>query len=243
MNKHIEIDVTLSPPHQVTLSTHMKTLIAIISLCTFMAACVLLAATGIYAAGGLAAARTTEMIPLVGASVSQQIEGWVLGDEAEHTIYDAPLYPIGTPIAAPTQLPVTPIPGNPDCGQPYTLPAEGPITSGFGWRPSPYDPSKSEFHAGIDISVPSGTSVVSTICGKVTQAGWSDLYGNVVAVSNGNVTTLYGHNSQLLVAEGQEVAQGQIVALSGSTGRSTGPHVHYGVSINGSWVDPLAGPG
>ena len=67
----------------------------------------------------------------------------------------------------------------------------------------------------------------TTICGEVMQAEWTNLYGWVVSVTNGNITTLYGHNSQLLVA------------AAGCTGRCPGPHVHYGVSVNDVWVDPI----
>jgi murein DD-endopeptidase MepM/ murein hydrolase activator NlpD len=116
---------------------------------------------------------------------------------------------------------------------------EGRITSYFGWRSNINDPSQREFHAGVDLSVPNGTPVKATMCGQVTEAGWSNLYGWVVSVSNGNITTLYGHNSALYVSVGDWVEKGQVIAASGNTGRSTGPHVHYGISIDGTWVDPV----
>ena len=201
---------------------------------------ILLVAAVLYAAGALAAAQTVRSMPFIGPHVSDRIQAWVLGAEEELVADDAPINPTGTPLAGePTPLPVTPAPTNPDCGIPYVFPVEGPITSYFGWRSNISNPSQREFHAGIDISVPSGTSVKTTICGKVTEAGWSDLYGWVVRVTNGNISTLYGHNSQLFVSVGDWVEKGQTVAASGSTGRSTGPHVHYGVSIDDTWVDPV----
>lgn len=205
------------------------------------ATCLILSVTMLYTAGGLAAAQTTRYIPFVGDQVSGQIQSWVLGAEMPHTIDDAPLPPEGTPVSAVTPM-ATPQPGDPNCAKPYVYPVSGPVTSRFGWRTSPFPPFRSELHAGIDFSAPTGTGVYATMCGTVTFAGWSDLYGWQVSVSNSAdgqaITTLYGHNSQLMVAEGQQVQVGTLLALSGSTGRSTAPHVHYGISINGVWVDP-----
>ncbi len=223
----------------------MRITLGIGVLAAALGACVLACVTMLYAAGGLAAAQTARAIPFAGPAVSQQIHNWVLGAEVELVADTAPHYPTGepppaTPLPYPvTPLPITPMPGDPECGVPHALPVAGPITSRFGWRPNILDPSRSEFHAGVDISTRTGTPVLATLCGQVTQAGWSDLYGWVVAVTSGNITTLYGHNSALLVSVGQRVERGQAVADSGNTGRSTGPHVHYGISVDGVWVDPL----
>ena len=210
-----------------------------------LGACLLACVTMLYAAGGLAAAQSVRPIPFVGPSVSQQIQDWVLGAEVDHVADDSPYYPTGEPPPPGTDVPVTPIPvtprpGEPECGTPFGLPVSGPITSRFGWRANLDDPSRREFHAGVDISTRSDTPVLATMCGEVTEAGWSDLYGWVVSISNGNITTLYGHNRELYVAVGQRIERGQSLAGSGSTGRSTGPHVHYGISVGGAWVDPLS---
>jgi murein DD-endopeptidase MepM/ murein hydrolase activator NlpD len=95
-------------------------------------------------------------------------------------------------------------------------------------------------HEGIDLAVPTGTPVVAAAAGTVIVAGWLGGYGNLVVVDHGNgFSTAYGHNTSVAVGFGQSVAQGQLVAYSGNTGHSTGPHVHFEVRINGSPVDPL----
>ena len=95
-------------------------------------------------------------------------------------------------------------------------------------------------HEGIDIAVPTGTPVAAAASGTVIVAGWMGGYGNLVVIDHGGgVATAYGHNSGFAVGYGQPVSQGQIVAYAGSTGNSTGPHVHFEVRVNGSAVDPL----
>ena len=94
-------------------------------------------------------------------------------------------------------------------------------------------------HAGIDLAAPTGTPVYASKAGKVTRAGNASGYGLLVEIDHGGgVRTRYGHNSRLLVKVGQEVKKGQIIALVGSTGRSTGPHCHFEIRINGKAVDP-----
>jgi murein DD-endopeptidase MepM/ murein hydrolase activator NlpD len=112
-------------------------------------------------------------------------------------------------------------------------PVNGPVTSGFGMR-------WGRMHTGIDIAVPAGTPVHASASGTVVYAGWMSGYGYLVAIDHGNgLATAYAHNSSLLVAVGQHVAQGDTISLSGSTGHSTGPHVHFEVRVNGVPVDPL----
>jgi murein DD-endopeptidase MepM/ murein hydrolase activator NlpD len=95
-------------------------------------------------------------------------------------------------------------------------------------------------HEGIDIAVGNGTPVVSSASGTVIVAGWMGGYGNLVVVDHGNgIATAYGHNTSVAVGIGQSVAQGQVIAYSGNTGNSTGPHVHFEVRVNGGAVDPL----
>jgi murein DD-endopeptidase MepM/ murein hydrolase activator NlpD len=111
--------------------------------------------------------------------------------------------------------------------------AGGHYTSGFGYR-------WGRLHKGVDWGCPTGTTVYASCAGTVIQATYSGGYGNVVVISHpdGRMTR-YAHNSKLLVKVGQYVEQGQSIALSGSTGRSTGPHVHFELYINGSAVNPL----
>ena len=115
----------------------------------------------------------------------------------------------------------------------FIWPVHGVVTSGYGWR-------WGRMHEGIDIAVGSGTPVVSAAAGTVIVAGWLGGYGNLVVVDHGNgIATAYGHNSTVTVGTGQYVAQGQLIAYSGNTGNSTGPHVHFEVRINGAAVDPF----
>jgi murein DD-endopeptidase MepM/ murein hydrolase activator NlpD len=115
----------------------------------------------------------------------------------------------------------------------WLWPVNGPVTSGFGYR-------WGRMHQGIDIAVPTGTPVRAANSGIVLLAGWVGGYGNLVVIDHGGgIATAYGHNSGLAVNIGQSVSQGQVIAYSGSTGHSTGPHVHFEVRINGAPVDPL----
>lgn len=117
-------------------------------------------------------------------------------------------------------------------------PVGGPVTSGFGWRIHPVYRTR-RLHAGIDFGVATGTPVVSADRGTVIFSGWYGGYGNTVIINHGGgLTTLYAHNSRVVVGAGQQVQRGQVVAGSGSTGLSTGPHVHFEVRVNGQPVDP-----
>jgi len=112
-------------------------------------------------------------------------------------------------------------------------PVSGPVTSPFGMR-------WGRMHEGIDIGVPSGTPVAAAGTGTVIYAGWMEGYGNLVAIDHGGgLATAYGHNTSVTVSVGQQVTAGTIIAYSGSTGHSTGPHVHFEVRVNGTPVDPL----
>jgi len=123
--------------------------------------------------------------------------------------------------------------------RPSIWPTMGDITSRFGWRNSPDGNGSSDYHPGIDIANSIGTPIVATADGKVVISGRSSGYGNLIQIDHGNgISTLYGHNSQLLVQVGQMVKKGQIISYMGSTGYSTGSHVHYEVRVNGTAVDP-----
>ncbi|MDI7863292.1 M23 family metallopeptidase [Rhizobiaceae bacterium n13] len=123
---------------------------------------------------------------------------------------------------------------------PYANPAEGkPITSYFGNRTDPFL-GRLALHAGIDFRSGIGGEVRATGSGTVTMAGPAGGYGNMVEIDHGQgLTTRYGHMSKVLVKVGDRIATGDIVGLSGNTGRSTGPHIHYEVRRNGQAIDPM----
>jgi murein DD-endopeptidase MepM/ murein hydrolase activator NlpD len=122
----------------------------------------------------------------------------------------------------------------------FLWPVEGVLTSPFGERDHVMGGGGSQFHAGIDLAVPIGTPVRAAQAGIVVFAGYNGAYGKVVKLDHLNgYATLYAHNSRLLVHVGQTVKAGQVLGLSGSTGRSTGPHLHFEVHEDGSPVDPL----
>lgn len=128
---------------------------------------------------------------------------------------------------------------NPTAETPNIWPVAGPISSYYGYRTSPGGIG-STFHEGVDIAGDYGTPISATAAGAVTQAGWVGGYGYLVEVKHADgIVTRYGHNSAVLVYEGQHVDQGSMIALMGSTGNSTGPHCHYEVRIHGEAVDPM----
>ncbi|MCB9798792.1 peptidoglycan DD-metalloendopeptidase family protein [Candidatus Nomurabacteria bacterium] len=148
-------------------------------------------------------------------------------------IVQAPSKPAPSNVAQKVSSIAAPRPSvNTPAGQGYIWPTDAKtITQYFGWR-----------HTGLDIAGPSGISNYAAKAGVVikSQDGWNGGYGNYVIIDHGNgVHTLYAHNSQRLVEVGQEVAQGQVVGILGSTGRSTGPHLHFEVRVNGTRVNPL----
>ena len=113
------------------------------------------------------------------------------------------------------------------------------VTSEFGYRRDPFTGER-KGHSGMDLAVPTGTSVRAALPGTVTVSTYNQGgYGYYVMIDHGNgLSTLYGHNSQLLARVGQTVEAGDVIALSGSTGRSTGPHLHFEVRINGERTNP-----
>ncbi len=118
-------------------------------------------------------------------------------------------------------------------------PVAGTMTSPFGWRSDPLQ-GKQRFHSGIDIGAPHGTPVYTPQDGVVIFSGTHGGYGNVVVVQHaGDLFTLYGHNSYLMVKQGDRVGKGQMISLVGSTGRSTGPHLHFEVRQGNGYVNPL----
>jgi len=120
----------------------------------------------------------------------------------------------------------------------FSWPASGPITDPFGMRMHPIT-HQWKMHSGMDIGAPMGSTITAAAGGKIIYAGWEGGYGNTIIIDHGgNTSTLYGHCSQLFVSEGQEVQRGQAIGAVGSTGESTGPHLHFEIRINGVPVDP-----
>ena len=115
----------------------------------------------------------------------------------------------------------------------FIWPVGGTLTSTFGWR-------WGRMHEGIDIGAPGGTPIAAAAGGVVIHAGWMGGYGNLVVIDHGGgIATAYGHQSSITVGSGQQVAQGQTIGYVGSTGHSTGNHLHFEVRVNGAAVDPL----
>jgi murein DD-endopeptidase MepM/ murein hydrolase activator NlpD len=123
---------------------------------------------------------------------------------------------------------------------PSIWPVEGESTDSFGVRGNPFGGGSSEFHPGQDIAAPRGTPVFAAAAGTVLQSGWQNGYGQTVVIDHGNsLTTRYGHLSKIEVSAGQELKRGDELGQVGSTGRSTGPHLHYEVRIGDVPVSPL----
>ncbi|MHB9143990.1 MAG: peptidoglycan DD-metalloendopeptidase family protein [Symbiobacteriia bacterium] len=116
----------------------------------------------------------------------------------------------------------------------FQLPVIGKLTSGFGWRGS-------EYHPGIDLAVPFGTPVMAADGGTVVYAGWLGGYGRCVQIDHGEgkLVTLYGHLQSFSVKVGQTVKKGEVIAYSGNSGRSTGPHVHFEIRRDGKATNPM----
>lgn len=120
----------------------------------------------------------------------------------------------------------------------WPVPGRNIISSGYGSRTSPIK-GRGEFHTGLDIPAPTGTNIHAAESGVVINSGVINGYGYAVIINHGNgLSTLYGHNSKLIAKVGQTVKRGDIIALAGSTGYSTGPHCHFEVRINGRHTNP-----
>jgi murein DD-endopeptidase MepM/ murein hydrolase activator NlpD len=122
---------------------------------------------------------------------------------------------------------------------PTVWPVNGLITAGYGYRQSPFTGQR-EMHEGLDIAAPHGAPILATADGIVTFSGPLAAFGNVVFINHGRgFTTFYAHTSSNRAKEGQLVRRGQVIAYVGTSGRTTGPHVHYEVQVNGTAVNPL----
>ncbi|MDJ0978332.1 MAG: M23 family metallopeptidase [Erythrobacter sp.] len=132
----------------------------------------------------------------------------------------------------------------PSVPQPVSVPSRSPLTtgrltSGYGMRVHPVLRRRKK-HSGIDLAAPTGTPVYATADGEVARADRSSSYGLVIYLDHGaELQTRYAHLSKLLVADGQEVKKGDVIGYVGSTGRSTGPHLHYEVRVDGVAVNPI----
>ena len=117
-------------------------------------------------------------------------------------------------------------------------PVSGTITSPYGYRQNPFGGAP-DFHPGLDIAAPMGTTVTAAASGTIISAGWYGGYGNYILIDHGGgMATGYGHLSQIFVSAGQQVQKGQAIGAVGSTGHSTGPHLHFEVRLNGKTTDP-----
>ncbi len=125
-------------------------------------------------------------------------------------------------------------------GELFIYPIHGRLTSPFGYRRDPFTGRKS-FHSGIDLAAPTGTPIKVILDGTVSLTSYSRIFGNYIIVSHPNgYQTLYGHVSAFSAKKGQRVSQGDVIALVGNTGLSTGPHVHLSIYKNGKLIDPLS---
>ena len=124
-------------------------------------------------------------------------------------------------------------------GELFIWPLSGRRNSGFGWRNDPFTKVRS-FHAGLDISASTGTAVKASADGRVTATGYNGVYGNFIIISHAdNYQTMYAHLNKILVRKGANVNQGAVIAQSGNSGRSTGPHLHFSVYKNDRAINPL----
>jgi len=121
---------------------------------------------------------------------------------------------------------------------PNSMPTEGKLTSPYGYRISPIN-RRREFHSGIDIANSVNTDILAAGSGIVTFAGYNGAYGRMVIISHGyGYTSVYAHNSKILVQVGDKVSKGDVISKMGSTGRSTGPHLHFEIRENGTTINP-----
>lgn len=143
------------------------------------------------------------------------------------------------PSAKPLSVPRSGSVSGSSAGKGFRWPVRGRISSPFGWRRDPFN-KKKDFHTGIDIKASTGTTIVASKGGTVVYSGWMGGYGRVIVIDHGGgYKTLYAHCSRLLVSRGRKVSQGQSIARVGSSGRSTGPHLHFEIRYRNSATNPL----
>jgi murein DD-endopeptidase MepM/ murein hydrolase activator NlpD len=121
---------------------------------------------------------------------------------------------------------------------PSIWPVQGWVNSGYGTRRDPFTGARTH-HPGLDIVAPAGSAIAATAAGRVAYAGWKSGWGRCVEIDHGHgIKTFYGHCRSVKVGTGDSVERGDLIATVGSSGRSTGVHLHYGVMSNGRWVNP-----
>lgn len=190
--------------------------------------------------------RQTSIIPAAISGGDERVVAKMTSEMAAAQVGLGHLYQEGEGDVAAGQMAVAEA-TNPDNGSMKSLPGDLQLifpadstrtSSTFGMRSNPTG-SGTHFHVGTDFPVSTGTPVKATEAGTVTFAGVHSTGGHRVEIEHGNgVVTAYSHNSQLNVGVGQTVEQGDTIALAGSTGNSTGPHIHFEIKINDKWVDP-----
>lgn len=122
----------------------------------------------------------------------------------------------------------------------WAMPVRGKLSSPFGWRRHPIT-RRRDFHTGVDLKAPRGTSIIASKAGTVQYAGWMSNYGKTVVINHGNgYSTLYAHCSNMFVSVGKRVSSGQRIAVVGTTGRTTGPHLHFEIRRNNSPINPMS---
>jgi murein DD-endopeptidase MepM/ murein hydrolase activator NlpD len=168
------------------------------------------------------------------AAAEQQEQQVIDGIQARKAEFQAQYDAVQAQIAASVSH-GNPTPGN----HRFIWPVNGPITSRFGYRQDPVLGGY-RLHAGVDIAASQGTPIKAAGDGVVKMAGWNGGYGNFTLIDHGGgLATGYGHQSRIAVSVGQHVSTGQIIGYVGSTGASTGPHLHWEVRVNGTPVDPM----
>ena len=210
----------------------MKLVSGLIVLSSILAVCMYMGYLTLYTAGTVAAAQNARRLPFVGEVVERRINAWLLGAVEKNTIDDVPYSVEGTPLTstvlADSGMYTGTVEERTDCEQPQGEPVHGILTQEF--HPG---------HSGVDLAVNVGTPVLATMCGRVVSVQRADAgYGYLLIVQNGPYQTYYAHNSQINVHVGDLVDRGTVLSLSGSTGNSTGPHVHYEVRINNVPIQP-----
>ena len=164
--------------------------------------------------------------------IAKKFNTTVLALQAVNNLKNPSLLRIGQSILIPP-------PGHRTLKRSFRWPVKGPISSGYGWRTHPVYKNR-QFHGGIDIAVPTGTFIRAAAAGKVTMAKNMGGFGlGIVIDHGGGITTWYGHKSVLLAKAGEKVVYGQIIAKSGNTGVSTGPHLDFRIKVNGNTVNPM----
>ncbi len=205
-------------------------------------AAVLRARAAVQAAARAAAARAAASAAAARAAAAHAAaQAAARGQAARSSPSPAPPVPPVPPVPSAQQpdAQALPAPGSaPGIGG-FVMPVQGSFSSGFGPRVDPLTGVQG-FHPGQDIAAPTGTPIVAATSGEVAYAGWEQGYGNFTCIDRGDgLATCYGHQSAILVSVGQSVQAGQLIGRVGTTGWSTGPHLHFEVRLDGTPVDPV----